>query len=40
MKRLMLLCVFVMALLVAGCAQVTSEIKVDSDFGGSWQATI
>lgn len=40
MKRLMLLCLALFALLAVGCAQVTSEIKVDSDFSGEWNATI
>ncbi|WP_251443175.1 hypothetical protein [Veillonella intestinalis] len=40
MKRLLLLCLALFAFVAAGCAQVTSEIKVDSDFSGEWDATI
>lgn len=40
MKRVFLVVLAVMAFLVAGCAQVTSDIKVNSDFGGEWTATI
>ena len=40
MKRLVLLCLALCLLLAAGCAQVTSEIEVKSDFSGEWKATI
>lgn len=40
MKRLVFLCLALCLLLAAGCAQVTSEIEVKSDFSGEWKATI
>lgn len=40
MKRLVFLCLAFVMLLMAGCAQVTSEIEVNSDFSGEWKATI
>ena len=40
MKRLVFLCLALCLLLAAGCAQVTSEIEVISDFSGEWKATI
>ncbi|MBE6080137.1 MAG: hypothetical protein E7204_04750 [Veillonella sp.] len=40
MKRLVFLCLALCLLLAAGCAQVTSEIEVNSDFSGEWKATI
>ena len=36
----MFLCLALCLLLAAGCAQVTSEIEVKSDFSGEWKATI
>lgn len=40
MKRLVFLCLALCLLLAAGCAQVTSEIEVKSDFSGEWKAMI
>ena len=40
MKRLVFLCLALCLLLAAGCAQVTSEIEVKSDFSVEWKATI
>ena len=40
MKRFVLFCLALCLLLAAGCAQVTSEIEVKSDFSGEWKATI
>lgn len=40
MKRLVFLCLALCLLLAAGCAQVTSEIEVKSDFSGERKATI
>lgn len=40
MKRLVFLCLALCLLLAVGCAQVTSEIEVKSDFSGEWKATI
>lgn len=40
MKRLVFLCFALLMLVLAGCAQVTSEIEVKSDFSGEWKATI
>lgn len=40
MKRLVFLCLALCLLLAAGCAQVTFEIEVKSDFSGEWKATI
>ena len=40
MKPLVFLCLALCLLLAAGCAQVTSEIEVKSDFSGEWKATI
>lgn len=40
MRRAFLLVLIVVAFLVAGCAQVTSDITVNSDFSGEWKATI
>ena len=37
MKRLVFLCLALCLLLAAGCAQVTSEIEVKSDFSGEME---
>lgn len=38
-KLLFLLCSFCM-ILVSGCVKIDSDIKVNSDFSGKWQAVV